>query len=318
MANLARKFEFYLRPKPPYNFELTVHKPAGWSLFTPFEVFDKGVLWTALHIDGILTGLKLCSRGTIERPLIQAQVYIKDRPTSGQKDSIEEAVADRLNIEDDLGAFYFMARKDPILRHTIDNLYGMHDTDPSSLFAEAVLAILLQMAPLKRSEEMMQCMIRNFGEAAEFNNKKILAWPTPGDITDVKARDIEKCKLGYRAKYILQLSRELNKVGAPCIEELKQLDPEESKRRLLKLPGIGDYSADIVNPHGGFPIDVWSADVFGKLFFRDESIMGRGGIAKVKAEGIDRWGRFAWMAFLYVAHDLKGLSEKIGVSLRLQ
>ena len=132
MAKLTRRFEFYLRPKPPYDFELTVHKPAGWSLFTPFEIFEKGILWTALHIDGMLTGLKLRSQVTIERPLVQAQIFLKDTPTPEQKEAIKRALAYRLNINGDLGAFYFMARKDPILRHTVDDLYGMHDTNPEA------------------------------------------------------------------------------------------------------------------------------------------------------------------------------------------
>jgi 3-methyladenine DNA glycosylase/8-oxoguanine DNA glycosylase len=317
MAKLTRRFEFYLRPKPPYDFELTVHKPAGWSLFTPFEIFEKGILWTALHIDGMLTGLKFRSQGTIERPLVQAQIFLKDTPTPEQKEAIKRALAYRLNINGDLGVFYFMARKDPILRHTVDDLYGMHDTNPESLFAEATLAILLQMAPLKRSKEMMECMIRNFGGVSEFNNKKIYVWPTPGDIAGLGAKELGKCKLGYRTKYIQQLAK-VSKAGSPSLEDLRQLDPVEAKRKLLKLPGIGDYSADIINPHGGFPIDAWSADIFGKLFYGNEPKQGRGAIGKIKAEGIDRWGRFAWMAFLYVAHDLKGLSEKLGISLRLE
>ena len=35
----------------------------------------------------------------------------------------------------------------------------------------ALLAILLQMAPLKRSNEMMDCLVTQFGDAAEFDGK---------------------------------------------------------------------------------------------------------------------------------------------------
>jgi len=30
-----------LTPRPPYNFNLTMKKPAGWSLFTPYESGEK-------------------------------------------------------------------------------------------------------------------------------------------------------------------------------------------------------------------------------------------------------------------------------------
>jgi len=53
---LNHSFNVYLRPKAPYSFELTVRKPAGWPLFTPLEIFQKGTLWTALHLDNLLLG----------------------------------------------------------------------------------------------------------------------------------------------------------------------------------------------------------------------------------------------------------------------
>jgi len=98
---------------------------------------------------------------------------------------------------------------------------------------------------------------------------------------------------------------------------LERLSPEEAKNKLLELPGIGDYSADIINPHGGFPIDVWSAEVFGKLFFGKAPENNRQAVEEVKREGISRWGKWSWMAFFYIVQDLKRLSEKLNVKLRL-
>ncbi len=318
MAELTRRLGFTLRPRPPYNFELTVHKPAGWSLFSPLEVFEKGILWTALHLNGMLVGLKLSSKGSTKQPLLKIGVFLKDFPTSEQKEAIKHMLSSKLSVYEDLEGFYRMARKDPILKYTVNDLYGMHDTDSPTLFAEATLAILLQMAPLKRSEEMMECVIRNFGETAVFDSKHIPAWPTPEKVAGLSIDELNSCRLGYRAKHIQKLALLLKTQNSPTIEELKRLSPEEAKSRLLELPGIGDYSSDIINPHGGFPIDVWSADVFGKLFYGNEPEDGRAEIGKIKAEGIRRWGKYAWMAFLYVVHDLKRLSKKLGLSLRLQ
>ncbi len=293
-------------------------KPAGWDLFTPFEVYDGGVLWTALHIDGILAGLKLRSAGNVERPAIQVDVFLKEAPTSDQKTLVKERLAAKLSTDEDLSEFYRMAEKDSILKHALDDLYGMHDTDFSHLFAAAILVISLQMAPTKRSEEMMECVIKKYGELAEFDGRRIRVWPTLERVAKLSAPELaRKCKLGYRAKYIVQLAKVLRKGNMSTLEELGELPPEEAKRKLLELPGIGDYSADILNPHSGFPIDVWSADIFGKLFHGEEPKEGRAAIDKIKAEGIRRWGKWSWMAFLYVVHDLQNLSKKLGISLRL-
>jgi 3-methyladenine DNA glycosylase/8-oxoguanine DNA glycosylase len=314
MVRFMHRFTFYLQPRPPYNFDLTVHKPAGWPLFTPAEVFDEGALWTALHIDGQLTCLKLSSEGTIERPLVQAKVFLREKPSPDRKEAVRQALSCKLNITQDLGAFYYRARRDPILRHTVDNLYGMHDTDPESLFANATLALLFRTAPFQRNKEMIEYLTNNFGELAGFCGKKVRVWPTPEKIASLDVADLEKCGLGYRAKYIQQLAVALAS-DSPSFEDLRQLPQNEARRRLLSLPGIGNYSADLINPHKGFPIDTWSAEVFGKLFFGHGRRDVRETIDDIRAEGLRRWGDYAWMAFLYIVHDLEGLSRELGISI---
>ncbi len=318
---IKRQFGFYIRPRPPYDFALTLHKPAGWALFTPFEVFyRKNVLWTALHLEGELTGLKLTNRGSTGKPLILAEVFMKETPSAGQEKTIRETLAGKLNAGQDLEGFYRMARKDPVLKHAVKDLYGMHDTDAANLFAEATLAILLQMAPLKRSGQMWECVIRSYGEQAVFDGVKVFVWPAPEKLAEAGENELKKrCNLGYRARYLAGAAGMIARGGFPSLEELKKMPFPESRRKLLELPGIGDYSADIIGAYPGFPIDAWSAEVFAVLFWGAASAgKGRDLVSKVKKEGLERWGEYCWMAFLYVVHDLPGLSRKLGLDMRLQ
>jgi len=317
MVRLERDFSFVLLPRAPYSFELTMRKPAGWDLFSPFEVYEDGTLWTALHINETLVGLKLRSAGKTESPRISVAAFLAGKP--GEKEeTIKNVIAEKLGVNDDLGEFYRFARRDSILKHTIRDLYGMHDTLGGNVLDFAILAICLQMAPLKRSEQMMECLVGRYGKVAEFDGKKVNAWPVTRELSSVSIKQLQRdCRLGYRAKYIVQLAETLGR-GFPTLEELARLSPEESKRRLMELPGIGDYSADIINPRAGFPIDAWSVDVFGKLFFGREPRSARAAIERVKKEGLRRWGRWSWTAFFYVAHDLRNLSEKLKIELRLR
>jgi 3-methyladenine DNA glycosylase/8-oxoguanine DNA glycosylase len=318
MVRLAKNFSFLLLPRAPYNFELTIKKPAGWDLFTPFEIYEKRTMWTALHIQETLVGLKLRSAGNTRSPKISTTVFLADRP-SGMEELIKTVLVEKLGISDDLAEFYKFARRDPILKHTVNDLYGMHDTLGGSVFDFAILAICLQMATLKRSEQMMDCLVARYGKVAEFDGRAVRVWPTPKGISEVSIEELQRmCKLGYRAKYIIQLARMLESGKFSTIEDLTKMSPEESKTKLLELPGIGDYSADIINPKSGFPIDAWSVDVFGKLFFGREPRNARAAIERVKKEGLRRWGRWSWMAFFYVAHDLRNLSKKLNMELRLQ
>jgi 3-methyladenine DNA glycosylase/8-oxoguanine DNA glycosylase len=318
MVKLGRSINYEIKPIPPYNFNLTVRKPAEWSLFTPFEIYEKGTMWTATNLTGILAGVKLTSKGTVNRPRIIARLFVKTKPKPGTLNKIKTSLNHSLGADEDLREFYRLAEKDNILKHAIEDLYGMHNTFSDTIFPDAVLSILLQMTTLKRSDEMMNCVIGRYGEVADFDGKKIRTWPLPKRIAVLNARALAKaCNLGYRAKHIVNLARKIVSERFPTVEELEMLDPEEAKKLILELPGIGDYSADIINPHGGFPIDVWSADVFGKLFFGREPKDKRKAIERIKREGLRRWGKWSWMAFFYTVQDLENLSRKLGTKLRL-
>ncbi len=320
MVKLLNSFAFVMEPIPPYSFRLTVRKPAGWPLFTPFEVYEGRTLWTATHIQGHLVGIRLTSRGTTKRPRIAATIFLEGIPATEELDDIKRSLAHSLGADSDLAEFYELAREDSILRHVIEDLYGMHSTGPDTIFPDAALAILLQMAPLKRSDEMMSCFISKYGETAEFDGRGIPVWPLPERIARLGSLELAMaCKLGYRARHLVNLARKLEEDEAfPTMEDLERLEPDEARRRLLELPGIGDYSADIINPHGGFPIDAWSVEVFGKLFYGEEPKDKRRAIEGIKREGLRRWGKWSWMAFFYVVQDLENLSRKLNTTLRLE
>jgi 3-methyladenine DNA glycosylase/8-oxoguanine DNA glycosylase len=234
MTKLSHCFGFDLKPVPPYDFRLTVRKPAGWSLFTQFEVYENNTLWTA-YFDRVLLGIKFGSRGTVKNPKIRVEIFLKKRPTADQIDCIKETISRKLGVRQDLRDFYRMARKDSILKHVVKDLYGMHDTNPGSIFDTALLAIALQMTNIKRSNQMMDSLIKNYGETAAFDGKKIRVWPRPETLAGLNPKSLaKKCNLGYRARNIVKLSKKLSTESFPSVEELETLKPEEAHRRLFR------------------------------------------------------------------------------------
>ena len=313
---LENVFEFDLRPIPPFNFELTAQKPAGWSLFNAGEILDGNTFWTATRIDGIVAGIKMVSKGTVDRPRLHLTVYTSVKIPQKKKGEIPGYLAKMIGADQDLREFYEMAAKDEILKHTIEDLYGMHDTQTPYLYNSVVLGICLQMARLDRSMGMIESINRNYGDRVEFDGIELTVEPSAENISVLKEKEFaEKCKLGYRAKFLINSAKMIAN-GFPSSDEILSMPPIEAKKKLMELPGIGDYASDIINPHGGFPIDAWSVDVFGMLFFGKEPKNAREMIEKVKRKGIKKWGSWAWMGFFYVAQDLENLSKRLGIKLR--
>jgi 3-methyladenine DNA glycosylase/8-oxoguanine DNA glycosylase len=315
---LEETFSFDTQPVPPYEFGLTVRKPAGWNLFNSQEIYEDETLWSAARIGDRLAGLRIRSLGDVGRPKMLTTVFTKRPVPSAERAAFKSALEVLLGANDDLNEFYAFARKDAILRHVAEDLYGMHDTQSASLFNSVVLSICLQMAKLQRSNQMMAAIDRSYGDRIEFDGRRLTVQPTAEKIARLNPRMFaKKCNLGYRAKYIVESAKMISR-GFPDIHQIIAMPPEQAKETLMELPGVGDYAADIINPHGGFPIDAWSVDVFGLLFFGREPANRRDAIERVKREGIRRWGRWSWMAFFYVAQDLRNLSKRLGIQLRLE
>jgi 3-methyladenine DNA glycosylase/8-oxoguanine DNA glycosylase len=307
-------FEF--RPVPPYDFVLTVHKPAGWSLLTPFEAFKDRTLWTVLRMpDGILFGLKLMCSGTADEPVVSCRAYSEQKLGVDRRKELSDTIAWMLSVNEDITHFYALARQDELVRALVEDLYGMRNTKQPDIFSRLILALTLQMAPIARSNQMMELLIKQYGEAVGFDHKEILYWPSAKTIAHASISELERrCKLGYRSKSLKAIAETVHK-GFLSTRELESMAPGEAKVRLMELRGIGEYSADIVSPHAGFALDVWSARIFSMLLFGTEPESPREVIPKLKKIAEERWGRWRGHVFLYVLHDLQGLSKRFNLNL---
>jgi 3-methyladenine DNA glycosylase/8-oxoguanine DNA glycosylase len=171
--NLEEEYSVEIEAIPPYNFELTLRKPAGWWWSTPYEDFKKDTCWSVTRFNNKLLGLKLHSIGTINKPQIQCTLYSRTKMNIGKKQAITRILKRALKTEEDLSEFYKLSQKDLILRAVAKDLYGMHTVGWPELFPALILAVTLQMASMKRSNQMMNLLTAKYGDQASFDGKTI-------------------------------------------------------------------------------------------------------------------------------------------------
>jgi DNA-3-methyladenine glycosylase II len=310
VKNLRRSTALKLKAVQPYDFSLTVHKPAGWSLLTPFEIFENGTLWTVMAYHGKMFGLKLRSVGTVEKPEIFCEMFSREKLGAEERNRLSNTVTWMLSLKEDIKAFYALAESDPIVRMLVKDLYGMRRTSRPDIFPRLMLAVTLQMAPIKRSDQMMNLLIKNYGVKARFDGREVPYWPTPERIARVDISELkERCRLGYRAENLKGIAEAVHK-GFTTLQDLEEMPPETAKAKLMELRGIGDYSADVVSPHPGFALDVWSAKIFNVLLFGEKAASPRSIVPKLKKIAEERWGRWRGYVFTYVLNDLNNLSQR--------
>jgi 3-methyladenine DNA glycosylase/8-oxoguanine DNA glycosylase len=299
---------FTLTIPDPFDFSLTVAKPAGWHWSTPRETFEDGTLWSGMHVRGIPVGLKLSA----EKKRVSVTVYGQAPLGREQLGGLKAELWSALGGNEDLSGFYRFARDDPILSTVVKHLKGMRIGMARDLFGDVILAILLQMAPMARSSRMIDDLLEHYGRRIGFDGREVTLWPGPGEIGRVDPQELRStAKLGYRAERLVNAARFLSEHPITP-EELSALPEEEAVKRLTGIPGIGPYSAGIIL--GTFPIDVWSVVIFSELFLGRTPEDPREEIEDVVSRLSERWGKWRWFVFVYVLQDLAYLKEKYHLS----
>ena len=313
-------FDFTLRPRPPFSWKLTACKPAGWSLINHEEVWKDGVLWSADRLGtGKPVGFKIWSTGGTENAVVHCRVWSKgplDREEGAEARKIIETV---IAVDQDLKPFYKFASKLPVLKQTVKDLYGMHYGRGVGNWPDAIIAITLQMAPVKRSLQMLGAIVQNYGDKIAFDGKSLQIYPTPKQILRVSEAELrERCKLGYRAKFLLSVAKSFAKGEVPTPAELQRMSAEEAITALTsRLHGIGRYSAQVMIPHitMSMAIDVWSVKIFAQLFSIKMTKPAREMIPVVEKWADKNLGQLKGLAFIYIMHDMPGLEKAFGIDL---
>lgn len=280
----------------PFDFELTVAKPAGWHWSTPTEVCEGGVMWTAMRLAGRPVGVRLSSG---EGGRVNAQAYAGFELERAHRRELASALEFGLGKELDIKGFYDFARGDPVLARTVRDRYGMRMGRLDELFGRVILAITLQMAQLNRSRQMMADILGRYGTVVRFEGRRVTLWPTP--------ERIARANLGYRAR-LLSAAAQFLVENPMSVRELDALGDEEALALIRRVPGIGEYSAGIVLTRYA-PIDAWSVIVMSELLLGRTPAKPREDIPRINKIIAQRWGKWSWMAFGYILNDLENLAR---------
>ena len=289
----------------PFDFALTVAKPAGWHWSTPAETFEDGVLWTGVRFAGRPFGLKLSSpSGNGVTAVLYADAPISEADKRQVRGLLEFGLGKHL----DMKSFYRFARKDPVLAKTVRDRYGMRIGRLDELFGRVILAITLQMAQISRSRKMMADIIDIYGTRIAFEGHEVTLWPEPPTVAKVPEQELRtKANMGYRGRLLSAAARYLQH-NPMSIRDLDALPDEEAVRMIRQIPGIGQYSAGIVMTRY-VPIDAWSVIVMSELLLGKTPEVPRAEIETINSLVAERWGKWSWMAFAYILNDLDNLAN---------
>jgi 3-methyladenine DNA glycosylase/8-oxoguanine DNA glycosylase len=300
--------KFKLKATPPFDFISTITQ---WGVHPPLEYLVEGVYYSVIRLpSGKLATLSMCSRGEINRPLIEIVAKTMKILSKEEKMNLEEKIRWQLGVDENINEFYDIVKEDAILKLVVKNLYGMRVHASSNLFYTLALSIALQNAPIARSRNMLRLLTQRFGQPSIINDLNIFAFPAASEIAKASINELLECKWGYRSKYLKNAANAVLEDDLR-VNRLKELHINDVIQLLCKIKGIGKYSAEIValdalRKYNTFPLDSWSSKIFSELYFGTDDVS----VDVLNNLAHEKWGKYRGLAFVYIFNDLENLSKR--------
>jgi DNA-3-methyladenine glycosylase II len=244
---------------PPFRLDLTV-----WALRrrpdNAVDTWDGRTYRRVLEVEG----------GTIELAAVQAGSSVAPRLTvtltgtrldRRMEEAARAALARLLGTETDLSTFYRMAERDPLLRTLAARFRGLKPPRFPTLFECVVNAIACQQLTLTVGIRLLNRLAQAHGTTPE--NGALHAFPVATRLGALAAEALRP--LGFssaKARSIIELAAAIS-AGTFDPSAIERLDDREALQALLRLRGVGRWTAEYTLLRGLGRLHVFPGDDVG-------------------------------------------------------
>lgn len=197
------------------------------------------------------------------------------------KENFENIWIDYFDFNKDYVKICETLKQDSLLAPTVDEYYGIRILNQDSW--EALCSFVIsQQNNIKRIKGIISRLCKAYGDEVRSG---FYSFPSAEKLSSLTLADFEELGMGYRAKYLEKLSKDVAD-GKIDLEKIKALTLDEARKELLNIYGVGIKVANCALLFGfgfydAFPVDVWMKRVM--EYYPDglpECFDGIGGIAQ--------------------------------------
>lgn len=204
----------------------------------------------------------------------------------------------------------FLSENDPEMRKAIGFGGGMRilKQDPWEM---VISFIISQNNNIPRIKKCVEGLCANYGkQIGTYRGKVYYSFPTPEDLSGLTAQDLDICKLGYRAKYIVETAGMVASDGGAALMQMVDADPGEAYEYLMGLSGVGPKVANCImlfglRKYASFPLDVWIKRVMHEVYGIEEN-----NTVKMQEYAEKHFGSLGGIAQQYLFYYARETSKK--------
>ncbi|NQU82350.1 MAG: hypothetical protein HQ539_00130 [Parcubacteria group bacterium] len=304
--------EFCIFPTFPFHFDGTFHKPSHFP--DKLSTWESGKYWQTIRIGKKLFGLKIENKGKTQKPKIKVSVFYNKNISDKEIDNIKREIIWRFDLNADLKEFNKLAKSDKRFYPIFKKWLGMRNSGSESLYELLIIAVVLQNATVRRTVQMMNALLNNYGTRLKYDGKEIFAIWLPEKLKSVSEQNLRDLKIGYRAKFIKRLSQDFTE-GKIDELELRTFNQENIEKELMKLYGVGPETVRILlfgvyHQYNTFDhIAPWQQKIYSQLFYKKPLVPAN----KIRDDIKKQYGKYSMLAVHYIMEDIfwRRKNEKI-------
>jgi DNA-3-methyladenine glycosylase II len=252
---------FSITPIPPFRLDLT-----AWALRrrpeNAVDRWDGSTYQRVLMIDSQAVEVAVQQSGGPEEP--QLEVELTGPRLTAQQENFARVLLERmLGVHKDLKPFYGLATHDPRLQPLVDEFRGLKPPQFPTVFEAVANGIACQQLSLLVGILLLSRLAQTVGAMSANSKDAPHAFPDPTNFSEVKAQSVKS--LGFSAnksQALLDVSSAIRD-GRLNLESLATLDNQGALERLVKLKGVGRWTAEYVLLRGLGRLDIFPGDDVG-------------------------------------------------------
>jgi N-glycosylase/DNA lyase len=206
-----------------------------------------------------------------------------------------------LDLDRDYGAIKKMLSEgDPDMARAITYGSGMRILQQDK-WETLISFILSQNNNIARIKKCVEGLCEAHGDPlCEYRGRMRYAFPTAEALTKLNPEELDPCRLGYRAKYIVETAKQVAEDNGRTLEGLGEASTEEAYAYLLGLSGVGPKVANCImlfsmGKYESFPLDVWIKRVMNEVYHIKE-----GNVKEMQEYAASHFGAYGGIAQQYL------------------
>lgn len=222
----------------------------------PIDRWEDGRYRRTIRIDDQPVLVEVFNAGSTETPNVRLRV-LANKLSVTQRSKVERIVSEVLGADADPTGPQARASAEPALRETALALRGMRPPRYPELLETFVNVIPFQQVSLESGMATVARIVRRFGGGLTVDGQRYCLFPTVEAIASARVTSLRACGLSaHKSRALLAVAREIASDNLTA-GELAGLSTTAAMERLMRLSGIGPWSAALVLLRGFRRMDVF-------------------------------------------------------------